>query len=499
MQVIQSAHAQYKRANRSAMVEAAKSVGQTIGLLAGTAALGAGALWYVAREGRANPAIATAGLLGTAVAGALTAARAVDAKQDVDLWLALNNGERRAQFTTGMFTAQAEAMTRLSTVWADNAIASNAWQLQQWQQSQTPRPLPQTVEAEAVPVATVPELLMSYDLAQDLGQNPQSAAIIGVPGAGKGMLVSNAIRHLKQRHPSINIMVLDPKDDPKERGYWEGFGATVCRFKFMGKDPDTCALWYLDRLEQFANMPSPKLLIGDEGTALIATLENATPKLRAIGRHKAFISHLASMGDSGETWFWLMAQSANLKDLGISGGVRSIFRAIALVSPKNKNAVEALLSTDFVPLPEGGKAGVYRLMELSEVNRAFYDGKVDRWMPSPRLQNHSGYDRDSRQALPGANVATPLPTTPEAQTLERIWNDSPDFEPEPKQRPESKLTKLMDYLERNASTAPLPRRRLLRNWANNHGVNAQTLDEMLITLIECRHIVETSDGLVWQG
>jgi hypothetical protein len=181
------------------------------------------------------------------------------------------------------------------------------------------------------------------------------------------------------------------------------------------------------------------------------------------------------MGDSGETWFWLMAQSANLRDLGISGGVRSIFRAIALVSPKNRNAVEALLSTDFVPLPEGGKDEVYRLMEQSPVNRAFYDGKNDRWMSSPKLQNWSGYDRDSRQALPGFNVPIPPPKNEDALTLERIWENSPSME----ERPESKLTKLMDYLGKNG---PVQRRTILRNWAGNHGVSARGLDDMLDAL-----------------
>ncbi len=498
MQVIQEAHAQYKDANRNAMVEAAKSVGQTLGLLTGTVALGAGALWYVAREGRANPAIATAGLLGTAVAGALTVARAVDAKQDTDLWLALNNGQSRAAFTTGIMNAQAEAMTRLSTVWADNAIAANAWQLQQWQQSQIPRTLPQTIEAEAVPVATVPALPPLYDLAADLGQNPQSAIIAGVPGAGKGMVVSNALRHLKARYPGITIFVIDPKADAKEAGYWDGMGATVRRCRFLNADPDDCARWLLKRLEEFANIQGPKLMVMDEGSAAIATLKLAHKDIKAMGRLKAFIAHISSMGDSGETWLWMMAQIIHVADLGMSGGFRGIFRAIGIVSPKNRYALQSFLSTDFVPTPDGGMGELETLMNSSPVGRAFFDGKTAQWVPMPRLQNWSGYDRDSRQALPGANVATPPPTTPEAQTLERIWNDSPDLEPTPK-RPESKLTKLMDYLSRNASDSPLPRRKLLQNWARNHGVSSQNLDEMLITFVECSYLVETSDGLIWKA
>ena len=497
MQVIQNAHAEYKRANRSAMVEAAKSLGQTLGLLAGTVALGASALWYVGREGRANPAIATAGLLGTAVAGGLTLVRSIDAKQDVDLWLHLNSGERRAQFTTGMFTAQVEAMTRLSTVWADNALASNAWQLQQWQQQQTPVAMAQTLDAEAVPVATVPALPPLYDLAADLGQNPQSAIIAGVPGAGKGMVVSNALRHLKQRYPSITIFVIDPKADPKEAGYWDGLGATVRRCRFLNADPDDCALWLLKRLEEFAAIQGPKLMVFDEGSAAIATLKLAHKDIKAMGRLKAFIAHISSMGDSGETWLWMMAQIIHVADLGMSGGFRGIFRAVGIVSPKNRYALQSFLATDFVPMPDGGMDEIEALMNASPVGRAFFDGKTAQWVPMPRLQNWSGYDRDTRQALPGANIPPTVPTTAEAIALERAWEKSPDL-PVVK-RQESKLTKLMDYLERNASECPIPRRTLCKNWARNHSVTSQNLDEMLLTLIECRCLLETSDGLVWRG
>ena len=42
-----------------------------------------------------------------------------------------------------------------------------------------------------------------YDIALDLGTQPQSAIIAGVPGSGKGMIVSNAVRHLKAKHPDL--------------------------------------------------------------------------------------------------------------------------------------------------------------------------------------------------------------------------------------------------------------------------------------------------------
>lgn len=240
------------------------------------------------------------------------------------------------------------------------------------------------------------------DLAADLGQYPQSAIIAGVPGAGKGMVVSNALRHLKVHHPDTTIFVIDPKGDPKESGYWEGFGAIVRRCRFLNADPDDCAQWLLERLEEFAAIQGPKLLVFDEGSAAIATLKLASKEIKAMGRLKAFVAHISSMGDSGETWLWMIAQIIHVSDLGMSGGFRGIFRAVALVSPKNRFALQSFLGTDFVPLPAGGMAEINALMEASPVNRAFFDGKTNQWMPSPRLQNWSGYDRDTRKEIPNA-------------------------------------------------------------------------------------------------
>ena len=66
-------------------------------------------------------------------------------------------------------------------------------------------------------------------------------------------------------------------------------------------------------------------------------------------------------------------------------------------------------------------------MDSSPVGRAFFDGKTAQWVPMPRLQNWSGYDRDTRQALPGATVPATVPTTPEGLVLERCFDRSPDL------------------------------------------------------------------------
>ena len=144
-----------------------------------------------------------------------------------------------------------------------------------------------------------------------------------------------------------------------------------------------------------------------------------------MGRLKAFIAHISNMGDSAESWLWFITQMVNVADLGISGGFRSIFRAIAVVAPKNINAVNAFLATTFVPMPSEGMEEIMSLMKQSSVNRAFYDGKSNQWYLMPELENHSGYDRDSRTHLNGKLLpVTPQETNPR-DSLEKLFQDTP--------------------------------------------------------------------------
>lgn len=254
------------------------------------------------------------------------------------------------------------------------------------------------VNVPSSPAAQSPK---PFDVTYDLGTNPQSALIAGVPGAGKGMIASNAIRHMKAKRPELTVMVIDPKNDEKESGYWLGVANVVERFAFAENDPDDCANWLLLKIKQYQSLPTPKLLVMDEGAVIVQFLKLAHKDIKAMGRLKAFIAHISSMGDSAEAWLWFITQMVNVDDLGISGGFRSIFRAIAVVAPKNINAVNAFLATTFVPMPSGGMEEIMSLMKQSPVNRAFYDGKSNQWYLMPELENHSGFDRDSRTFLKG--------------------------------------------------------------------------------------------------
>jgi len=282
------------------------------------------------------------------------------------------------------------------------------------------------VEVSASPAAeTSVQNAKPFDVTYDLGTNPQSALIAGVPGAGKGMIASNAIRHMKAKRPELTVMVIDPKADEKESGYWAGVANVIERLAFAENDPDDCATWLLLKIQQFQRLPTPKLLVMDEGAVIVQFLKLAHKDIKAMGRLKAFIAHISSMGDSAESWLWFITQMVNVDDLGISGGFRSIFRAIAVVAPKNINAVNAFLATTFVPMPSGGMEEIMSLMKQSPVNRAFYDGKSNQWYLMPELENHSGYDRDSRTYIKGElSQVKPQEISPR-ESLEKLFQGTP--------------------------------------------------------------------------
>jgi hypothetical protein len=268
---------------------------------------------------------------------------------------------------------------------------------------------PQTQPQQAVE-APKASPVVHYDFADDMGRHPQSSIVAGVPGAGKGMLISNALRAVKLHNPQVKIFVIDPKASGKEVGYWS-IADNYFKLAFSGETVEDAAEWFMSRLSQFKQFEGPKLLVIDEGATVLTTLRLAkiyeyreTPngkeqaiKVDLLGQFKAFLTHVSSMGDSEENWMWFVSQIINCDDLGISGGQRSIFRGIGLVSPKNRKAVDNFFATGFVPLPKGGKDEVYRLMAESPCDRAYYDGKTDQWASSQPLENHSGFDRDTRQ------------------------------------------------------------------------------------------------------
>lgn len=257
--------------------------------------------------------------------------------------------------------------------------------------------------------------------AEDLGQNPQSALIGGVSGAGKGVFYLQALAHLKAAHPETQIMLINPKQSGGELGTGQAPALVLSRDISKGSSPDESALWLWDAVEQFKRWHGAKLLIIDEMASVMATLKLSSRSLQILPKFREFLSHITSMGDSERHWLWLVSQDCSTEGLGISSNLRANLRAIGLIAPHNRQALQAFLSGAWLPMPDGGRAELDALMQASEVGRAMFDGKQARWLPMARLDNLTGWDRDNGKPTTTAPQAAPFWEEPPALDYFDIW------------------------------------------------------------------------------
>ena len=246
---------------------------------------------------------------------------------------------------------------------------------------------------------------------EQIAQRLISMTVVGVPGAGKGMFVSNLLRLARQHHPQLHIFVMEGKGDAKEAGYWQGVADDIRSIEGLGASPVSIVGWINGCLEDFKAIEGPKLLVFDEVTYLYKVWQ--TTEKESFEDYIQYKIGLSSMGDSLDNYIWEIGQVSNAKDLGVTAGIRSLFKPIAIVSNHDRRAANALLATQFVPLPEeGGKKAVMQMCDRSPCGRAVYDYVNDCWQPMPTLANLSGFDRDTRSFSQDSTPPVPESASP---------------------------------------------------------------------------------------
>ena len=240
------------------------------------------------------------------------------------------------------------------------------------------------------------------DLSAMLAQSMKNSLIIGVPGAGKGVFVSNALEAVKRdRRHQITVFYLDPKGDVNESGYFAGRVDKLYRADVITQSPDEIYDWLVKSLQDFhsAKVNGMKLLILDELTALagiLKTVKGASQWLRSR------ITSYSSSGSSRGIILWGIAQNAHIANLGFDGGTRSIFIPVFLISSDQVTASADILRSGMIP--EDKKLdtdAIKRLCSKSEIGRAIFYGGLNEWFPATKMTNFSGFDRDTRTFLPG--------------------------------------------------------------------------------------------------
>ncbi|MEO0708501.1 MAG: hypothetical protein AAF050_22950, partial [Cyanobacteria bacterium J06649_5] len=211
-------------------------------------------------------------------------------------------------------------------------------------------------------------------------------------------------------HPQLHIFVMEGKGDAKEAGYWQGVANDIRSIQGLDQSPVNLVAWINGCLEDFKAIEGPKLLIFDEVTYLYKVWQ--TTEKESFEDYIQYKIGLSSMGDSLQNYIWEIGQVSNAKDLGVTAGIRSLFKPIAIVSNHDRRAANALLGTKFVPLPEDGKKAVMAMCDRSPCGRAVYDYVNDCWQPMPQLENLSGFDRDTRSFANNQTPPSPTPTDP---------------------------------------------------------------------------------------
>jgi hypothetical protein len=221
--------------------------------------------------------------------------------------------------------------------------------------------------------------LQIVDLPRAMGQDLHPTIISAKPRVGKGMVIQAAWKHAKKAHPGITVWVIDPKPHKTEQAYWSGvdryWGQMVEDFPQNDEAIATELTAFIHEWRAQGNRPT--LLIIDE----LVKLEAVFPKW-----YKDFLISTmkveASSGETDQRFLWVIAQSPQVKDLGLTGGSRAVFDFLTLQradsidhAERVKASIDAIKSIptteQFASVPSGV---------------AFWHSRVNRWGGVPLIE-----------------------------------------------------------------------------------------------------------------
>ena len=238
------------------------------------------------------------------------------------------------------------------------------------------------------------------DLAKKMAEDLKNSLIIGVPGVGKDYFVSNALDWVKKIHPNCTVFFIDPKDDPKETGYFDGRVDYLFRLNICKCSPEFVWSWIqkcLKTYDEFDAGTGIKLLVFNELAGTNTALKNVRGALSLLVSKMVGYS---SSGDSRGIKIWGVSSNGHNSGTGFDGGSRSIFTPYVIISDTQLPSSENILRAQIIPGDR--KISSDKMMELcqqSPVGRAIFHGGLNQWFPMPELHNFSGYNRDKRSFI----------------------------------------------------------------------------------------------------
>lgn len=235
------------------------------------------------------------------------------------------------------------------------------------------------------------------DIVGEMTDRIQNVFCVGQGGSGKGMLLANACRAVKSKHPGKKIFLINGKDDPKEHSYFTGIVDIEKRLHCETAKPQTVAAWFescIAEYDDFAAENNGALLVIDEGTIIGAKLKDA--KSNALNDK---IIGVTSCGGSMGKNIWVFVQTPFASGSGSTLSAISQMISIVLVRADSIGVLHQWKRS--VLFNKFDFAEVTELANNSECNRAVYWGGSASWYSMPALTNYSGYNRDEEEYLPG--------------------------------------------------------------------------------------------------
>lgn len=238
---------------------------------------------------------------------------------------------------------------------------------------------PQAVEPEQVTTPAPVATQTTGDLARLMGQRLKSTIIAASPRGGKGIVVAHAGRELQRLRPEVEIWLLDPKDEPTERGYWS-FIPLDKRLHFDLRNYSIDVARVQDLVDEFLgrfnnSTAIAKLLIVDEFVSL-----NARLSAEFMKRLKDFLVSISSSGEVGTgghgRFAWIVTQSPYTVDIGFrTKGLMTSFNRAMLFSSSSTGFVDLGVTGNFCPALEMSK----RVALVEPTSRAFYYSVGNTW------------------------------------------------------------------------------------------------------------------------
>lgn len=229
--------------------------------------------------------------------------------------------------------------------------------------------------------------------------------VVGSKGAGKGMLTANLLRWKLDQYPNAIALVLDPKGDEKEAGYWNHPNIRRHAFKGMLLTAEDLAEEVTAFLEEARHLISQAdivngkrlFIVFDEFLFLKTNLDKDL--FNEVAR---LCSNCISTGDSAGIHTISITQSFNSGD---SVGNDEILKNMTLVGVFREDEFarcKKIVSFGKVNRDSFTSAEFNSLSAKSPVGRVMTIG--GEFFPTPELVNYSGFDRDK-----GVMVGSPAP------------------------------------------------------------------------------------------